>query len=356
LIKREQPEHKAGQININTDSKSILLREISILEIEGVMVGHAQNVYAGTGCSVLVCVSGACAGVDVRGGAPATRETDLLNPVNMVEQIHAVLLSGGSAFGLNAAAGVMRYLEECGIGFSVTTAGGGRSHIPIVCGASLFDLAIGDPTIRPDDAMGYEACANAWNSSTTPQGNVGAGTGASVGKYCGMDRAMKCGLGVYGLEIGELKVASIVAVNALGNVVDPDTGKALAGLLDEARDVILDTEQAICIHATETKDGNLFAAGSNTTIGVVVTNGKMTKAQATKVASAAHNGLARSLRPAHTMYDGDTVFALSVGDVEADINAISVLAAKTMAHAICNAALHSESAYGLIGAVARSKK
>jgi L-aminopeptidase/D-esterase-like protein len=163
-----------------------------------------------------------------------------------------------------------------------------------------------------------------------------------------MERAMKCGLGVYGLEAGGLKVASIVAVNALGDVVDPDTGKPLAGLLDETRKQIIDTEQVMCEHATSAKAGILRGAGNNTTIGIIVTNGKMTKAQATKVASVAHNGLARSLRPAHTMLDGDTVFALSVGDVEADINAIGILATKTMARAICNAAINSKSAYGLI--------
>ena len=326
------------------------MREISILDIEGVMVGHAQNTSSGTGCSVLICASGARAGVDVRGGAPATRETDLLNPVNMVEQIHAVVLSGGSAFGLNAAAGVMKYLEERGIGFEVTTAGGKRGHVPIVCGASLFDLAVGDASVRPDETMGYEAARAAWNFyQACPyqalQGNVGAGTGASVGKFYGMDRAMKCGLGVYGLEAGGLKVASMVAVNALGDVVDPDTGKAIAGLLDERREKIIDTELAMCGSFAVSGTGSI----GNTTIGIVVTNGKMTKAQATKVASMAHNGFARSLRPAHTMFDGDTVFALSVGGMEADVNVIGVLAARTMARAVCEAALRSESAYGLRG-------
>ena len=331
------------------------MREISILDIDGVMLGHAQNAAAGTGCSVLVCASGARAGVDVRGGAPATRETDLLNPVNMIEQIHAVLLSGGSAFGLSAAAGVMKYLEEHGIGFNVTVANCARGCVPIVCGASLFDLALGDPAVRPDEAMGYEACVNAFveNSSQTPQGNVGAGTGASVGKFYGMSRAMKCGFGVYGLESGGLKVASVVAVNAFGDVVDQETGKAFAGLLDEHGEEIIDTEKAMC-ESIGTKNEPLHGAGSNTTIGAVVTNGKMTKAQAAKVASMAHNGLARSLRPAHTMFDGDTVFALSVGDVEADVNVIGVLAARTMSRAICEAALHAESAYGLRGARALS--
>ncbi|MCL2767682.1 MAG: P1 family peptidase [Synergistaceae bacterium] len=329
------------------------MREISIFDIEGVLVGHSQNVPAARGCSVLICASGARAGVDVRGGAPATRETDLLNPVNMIERIHAVLLSGGSAFGLNAASGVMRFLEEHGIGFDVTAAGA-RGVVPIVCGASLFDLAVGDPAVRPDDAMGYEACANAWSSSKTrnlQQGNVGAGTGASVGKFYGMGRAMKCGFGVYGLQAGGLKVASIVAVNALGDVVDPDTGKALAGLLDDQREKIINTELVMCDCecVPDGKKEPTCGAGCNTTIGVVVTNGKMTKAQAAKVASMAHNGFARSLRPAHTMFDGDTIFALSVGDIEADVNVIGVLAVKTMERAIRSAALHSENAYGLRG-------
>ena len=325
------------------------MREISILDIEGVRVGHAQDTCAGTGCTVLVCEAGARAGVDVRGGAPATRETDLLNPVNMIEKIHAVLLSGGSAFGLSAAGGVMRYLEERGIGFELTAADM-RVTVPIVCGASLFDLAVGDSLVRPDDAMGYEACANAWSSSQTPQGNIGAGTGASVGKLCGMGRAMKCGLGVYGLQAGGIKVASIVAVNALGDVVDPDTGHALAGLLDDGCKGMIDTELAMCGCAADVEIDGSQVAGSNTTIGVVVTNGMMTKTQASKVASMAHNGYARALRPAHTMFDGDTIFALSVGDVEADVNVIGVLAARTMARAIRSAALHAKSAYGLRGA------
>jgi L-aminopeptidase/D-esterase-like protein len=315
----------------------LAMKEIFITDIEGIKVGHAQNLEAGTGCSVLICEEGACGGVDVRGGAPATRETDLLNPVNLVERLHAVLLSGGSTFGLNAAAGILQYLEERDIGFDVTV-----TKVPIVCGASLFDLTVGDSKVRPDGQMGYEACENASNQARD-QGNVGAGTGASVGKFYGMERAMKSGLGIYGLQIGELKVASMVAVNSMGDVVDPDSGRALAGLLDVRRENILDTEDAICGRYAQ----NVDAYGRNTTIGVTVTNGKMTKAQATKVASMTHNGFARVLRPAHTLFDGDTIFALSAGELEADTNAIGILGARTMARALRNAVLHAESAYGL---------
>lgn len=314
-----------------------MFREIAITDIPGLRVGHAQDAEAGTGCTVLICEAGAVAGVDVRGGAPATRETDLLNPVNMVERIHAVVLSGGSAFGLDAASGVMACLEERGVGFDVQVA-----RVPIVCGASLFDLPVGDPRVRPDRAMGYAACQNAV-AEPPAQGSVGAGTGASVGKLCGMERAMKGGFGHYGLECGALRVASAVAVNCLGDVLDPDTGSVLAGLLDEGRRTVLDTELEMCRRYADT--GNLFAG--NTTIGVVVTNGRLSKPQAAKAASMAHDGFARAMRPAHSMWDGDTIFVLATGEVEVDVNVVGILGARTMARAIANAVLYAEPAYGL---------
>ena len=321
----------------NSQNFNDSMKEITITDIQGIKIGHSQNFKAATGCTVVLCENGAVAGVDVRGGAPASRETELLNPVNMIEQIHAVVLSGGSAFGLDSASGVMEYLEENKIGFDVQI-----TRVPIVCAASLFDLYIGDWRIRPDKKMGYEACRNA-TIEKSPEGNIGAGTGASVGKILGMERAMKSGLGIYGLQIGELKVASIVAVNCLGDVLDPDSQEKVAGLLDETRTKIIDTEEVIYKNFKNKK--NLFS--SNTTIGVVATNGKFTKAQINKIASMSHNGFARTIRPTHSMYDGDTVFAVSTCEADADINTVGSLAAFTMAKAIFRAATLAEGRYGL---------
>lgn len=294
-------------------------------DIPGIKVGHEQNLEAATGCTVIICEEGACAGVDVRGGAPGTRETDLLNPMNLVDKVHAVMLGGGSAFGLDAASGVMQYLEENGIGFDV-----GVTKVPIVAGAVLFDLTCGDYRVRPDKEMGYNACLKAGNPEC-PEGNVGAGTGATVGKILGMDYAMKGGLGTYCLQVGDLMVGALVAVNCLGDVVD-SSGKILAGLLAEDKKSFVNTEEAMIRQYDNKK--NLFSG--NTTIGVVVTNAAMNKAQAKKVASMAHNGYGRAIRPAHSMFDGDTIFALSTGKVDADINVVGMLAARVMEQAIIN--------------------
>jgi len=312
------------------------MREIDFAAIDGIEVGHAENLTAATGCTVVICREGATAGVDVRGGAPGTRETDLLNPVNLVQKIFAVMLAGGSAFGLDAAAGVMQYLEERAIGFDV-----GVTRVPIVSGAVLFDLTFGDWRIRPDKAMGYEACRNAGRSC--PQGNVGAGTGATVGKILGMNRAMKSGLGMYALEIDRLQVGALVAVNCLGDVIDPQTGEKLAGLLSEDGRTPADTEEAMIAAYAEKK--NLFAG--NTTIGVVATNAALEKAQAAKLASMAHNGYARTMRPAHSMVDGDTIFTLATGLVEADLSTVGLLAARVMERAVVNAVRNTSSLGGL---------
>ncbi|KAF0157200.1 MAG: peptidase S58 DmpA [Syntrophaceae bacterium] len=313
------------------------MKQIEFTDIEGIDVGHAQNLNAATGCTVMLCEGGATAGVDVRGGAPGTRETDLLNPVNLVQKIHAVMLAGGSAFGLDAAAGIMQYLEEKKIGFDV-----GVTRVPIVCGAVLFDLTFGDFKIRPDKEMGYSACVNATNTFC-PQGNVGAGTGATVGKILGMNRAMKSGLGCYALQVGDLKVGALVAVNCLGDVIDPETGKKLAGPLNVNGKTLADTED-IMIQAYADKK-NLFSG--NTTIGVVATNAALDKAQATKLASMAQNGYARTMRPAHTMVDGDTIFTLSTGDVSADLSVAGLLAARVMERAVVNAVKNTTSLCGL---------
>jgi len=313
------------------------MKPIAFTEIEGILVGHDQDLAAVTGCTVVLCEKGATAGVDVRGGAPGTRETDLLDPVNLVEKIHAVLLTGGSAFGLDAAGGVMRYLEERGIGFDVQVA-----KVPIVCGAALFDLVVGNPRVRPDGQMGYRACCNA-TGHACPEGNVGAGTGATVGKICGMARAMKSGLGCFALQVGALKIGALVAVNALGDIINPATGERVAGLLTEDRTALADTE-ALMI---ETYGNRINRFSGNTTLGVVATNAVLTKAQATKLASMAQNGYARTMRPAHSMFDGDTIFTIATGQVEADLSTLGLLAARVMEKAIVSAVRNAKPLSGL---------
>ncbi len=309
---------------------------IDFSEIGGLCVGHADDLRAATGCTVVLCEGGAIAGVDVRGGAPGTRETDLLKPENLVQQVHGVLLTGGSAFGLDAAAGVMEHLEQHGIGFDV-----GVTRVPIVCGAALFDLTVGDHRVRPDRDMGRRACRGA--GGIVEQGCVGAGTGATVGKIRGMDRAMKSGIGAAAMAVGALRIGALVAVNCLGDVVDPQTGRTLAGLLAEEERGLADTEAVML--AAATTPTNLFH--SNTTIGVVATNGSFSKAQLTKLASMAQNGLARTLRPAHSMFDGDTLFALSTGDVTADLSAAGMLAARMVERAVIAAVVQAGSLCGL---------
>ena len=313
------------------------MKEIPFTDIEGLRVGHAQDLAGPTGVTVIISKTGAAVGVDVRGGAPGTRETDLLNPVNLVQQAHGVFLAGGSAFGLDAAAGIMQYLEEREIGFDVSV-----TRVPVVCGAVLFDLALGDHRIRPDKEMGYAACMNAETGSSS-LGNVGAGAGASVGKIYGMDRAMKSGLGSYAMAEKDLKVGALVAVNCLGHVIDPLTHEKLAGPLSEDMKRVEDTE-TIMLSAFSNKK-NLFSG--NTTIGVVATNGRFSKTEATKLASMAQNGYARAIRPAHTMYDGDTVFAMSTGEVSADLSVVGFLAARAMERAVVAAIKNTVSLAGL---------
>ncbi|MBQ1251674.1 MAG: P1 family peptidase [Firmicutes bacterium] len=316
------------------------MKEISINQVEGFYIGNAQNTEGGTGCTAIYCPEGAVAGVDVRGGGPATRETDLLDPVNMVEKIHCVMLSGGSAYGLAAAGGAMDYLEEHGIGFDV-----GVDIVPIVPSACLFDLAVGDSKCRPDHHMGYLALVDA-EKNDPQQGIVGAGTGATVGKLCGAERAMKSGLGLYAEQYGDLKVGAVVAVNALGDVIDPDTNLPVAGLLNEEKNALSSTSETIK-NITELSF-SMFKG--NTTLGCIITNAKLTKAQAKKVAMMAHNGYARAIRPVHTSADGDTIFTMATGTVEAQIDAVGVIAAEVMAKAIARA-VKVPSAYGLIGSM-----
>ncbi|ADG07653.1 P1 family peptidase [Kyrpidia tusciae] len=295
-------------------------------EIPGVRVGHAQDPVARTGCTVVLVPEGAAGGVDVRGSAPGTRETDLLDPVNLVQQVHAVVLSGGSAYGLAAADGVMRFLEERGYGLDV-----GVGRVPIVPAAVLFDLAVGSAIRRPDAAMGYAACEAA--REVPERGRVGAGAGATVGKALGYERAMDGGLGTAAVRLpGGLIVAALMAVNAVGHVVDPETGRVLAG--PKGKDGRpLDT---LALWGEGAVPGGLLP-GTNTTIGAVVTNARLNKAQANKIAAVAQDGLARVIRPAHTMYDGDTIFALSTGEVEASVDVVGAFAAEVVAQAILDA-------------------
>ncbi|HAL17733.1 MAG TPA: peptidase S58 [Anaerolineaceae bacterium] len=311
----------------------------SITDVLGIKVGHDQDLSALTGCSVVLCESGAIAGVDQRGGAPGTRETDLLRPMHLVEKVHAIVLAGGSAFGLEAATGVMRYLEERKIGFDVRVA-----HVPIVPAAILFDLEVGDSTVRPDAAMGYRACQNA-ASPMVSQGNIGAGTGAAVGKMFGVKRAMKGGIGTASMDLGGgVIIGSLVAVNAYGDILDPTSNRLIAGLLDQ-NSALADT---MAIMKTFMGRRILqFSSHHNTVIGVVATNAKLSKEAVNKVAQTAHNGLAQTIRPAHTMFDGDTIFALSTNQRRTDVNIVAAYAPEVVARAILNAIIAAEPAGGL---------
>lgn len=318
-------------------------KEISIQEIKGIKIGQSENQAAGTGCTVFLSETGMRAGLDVRGGGPASRESELLNPLAAAQVIHAIVLAGGSAYGLGAADGVMKYLEEKGIGFEV----GPSLKVPLVCQSDLFDLTVGDPYIRPDKAMGYDACLRAEENGTGNyrDGNFGAGCGATVGKFAGMDYCMKSGIGSYAVQIGELQVGAVVAVNALGDIYDWKTGKKIAGLLAEGRKTFRSTEE-LMYASTEIVE-NKFTG--NTTIGVIITNGKFEKASLCKIAGMAHDGYARSIRPVHTTADGDSIYTVSVGDVEADQDLTGVLAAEVMSEAIIRAVMSAEGAYGYPG-------
>lgn len=315
------------------------MKEIKFVDIDGIKLGHAQNCEGGTGCSVVICEDGASGGVDVRGGSPGTRETDLLNPMEMVDKIHAVVLAGGSAFGLDASSGVMEYLEKHDIGFDVSV-----TKVPIVCSAVLFDLPCGDSNCRPDKSMGYDACINSENYKEDINGNIGAGTGATVGKFKGTEYAMKGGLGTYAIEVGNLQVGAIVAVNALGDIFDSENKTFIAGVLSDDKSKICNTEELMI--SKYDKENNVFKG--NTTIGIIVTNANLNKAQANKVASMAHNGYGRAIRPAHTMFDGDTIFTMATNKVEADMNVVGLLAARVMEQAIINGVKSAKTAHNFL--------
>ena len=325
----------------DTDTDPASASHDSITRVAGIEVGHFTDTRRPTGCSVVIARAGAVAGVDVRGAAPGTRETDLLHPSNLVDRAHAILLAGGSAWGLDAAAGVMRWLEEQGIGLDVKF-----GLVPIVPGAVLFDLPVGDARIRPDAAAGYQACLAA-SRQPPAQGNVGAGAGALVGKLFGLARAMRGGIGSASVTLDGVTVGALVACNALGDVIDPDTGQVIAGARTADGKALLNIRRAILAGELPTP----LLAGTNTTIGVIATDAILTKAQAHRLAQVAHDGLARSINPVHTLSDGDALFALGTGQSgkTAGMMVLGTLAAEVTARAVVRAirAARSASSGGL---------
>ena len=380
-----------------------LLKEIPIWEIENIKIGNAEDMDHATGCTVILCEKGMPAGIDVRGGGPASRETELLNPVAACQQIHAVLLSGGSAYGLDAAGGVMEYLAEQGYGFAL-----GDIRVPLVVQSCIFDLLFVTDKVKPDKAMARKACENA-QTQIPREGNHGAGCGATVGKLLGGESCMNSGLGFYAVQLGDLKVGAVVSVNALGDVYDERTGQIIAGCRDLKNGGFADSEKVLySLYAgqaaaqaaasdaaqpgaqadaqadvrsdaqadaqtdvrsdaqagaqadvrsdaqadvqTYTQKADPCGGVTNTTIGCIITNARFDKSRLNKIAAFAQNGYARSIRPVHTMNDGDTIYALSAGDLEADIDVVGTLASTVMAQAVRNAVLHTETFHGLIAA------
>ena len=312
------------------------MHEIPITDI-GVKIGQAEDAAGGTGCTVLIAERGMRAGLDVSGGGPASRESELLHPLANAQMVHAIVLAGGSAFGLGAANGVMTYLERRGVGVDV-----GVTTVPLVVQSDLFDLTVGDKNARPDYAMGMEAARRAVEAPNYRDGNYGAGCGATVGKAAGMDTCMKTGIGSFAVELGPLKIGAVAAVNAFGDVYDWKTGRKVAGLLTPDRTAFRSTVELMRERVSPIQ--NKFVG--NTTLGVVMTNAAMNKAQLCKIAGMAHDGYARSIRPVHTSVDGDSIYAVSVDDIAADQDLVGTLAAEVMCGAILRAVSSAESAYG----------
>lgn len=321
---------------------------MTITQVPGIRVGHATDLEAVTGCTVVMCEKGAVAGVDQRGGGPGTREIALLNPVNHVEKAHAILLAGGSAFGLDAAGGVMRFLEEHGIGYIT-----GAARVPIVPAAILYDLNIGSSQRRPDPEMGYLACQNA-SIESVEQGSVGAGTGATVGKLLGMGQAVKGGIGSASIQLsGGIWVGALIAVNAVGDVIDPDSGRIVAGVRSVRKGPVnigsdeLFADSLTIMNSLVGRALFSLAERANTVIGVVATNAAFSKPGITKVAQMAQNGVVRTVRPANTMHDGDTIFALSTGNKKANVNTVGAFAAQMVQQAVLNAVRQAVSLGGV---------
>lgn len=313
------------------------MKEISVNDILQIKIGQMEDAENGTGCTVFVCEEGMRAGLDVRGGGPASRESELLKPLAAAQYIHSIVLAGGSAFGLGTANGVMKCLEERNIGFDV-----GVTKVPLVVQSDLFDLTVGSAFRRPDPEMGYAAAVHALDDPNYRDGNYGAGCGATVGKITGMDSCMKTGIGSYAVQIGDLQIGAVVALNALGDVYDWKTGKQIAGLLKEDGSGFRDTQEYMKGNIDVV--GNRFAG--NTTLGVVITNAEFRKPELCKIAGMAHDGFARSIRPVHTSADGDSIYAVSVGNVRADQDVAGALAAEVVSEAIIRAVKSAESAYG----------
>lgn len=305
-----------------------------LTDVDGIRVGHAQDYDSLTGTTVIIADDGSVCGVDVRGSAPGTRETDLLKAENFVEKVNAVVLSGGSAYGLDSSGGVMKYLEQNNIGLDV-----GVCKVPIVVSAVIFDLNVGNPKIRPDFNMGYEACKNS-SYSDKSNGCVGGGTGASVGKILGKEYTMKSGIGQSSIIIGDFKVSALTVLNAFGDIYDSEKGLHIAGVYSKKEKKLLNT---LDIYKEKIKNDNFFAINSNTTISVVATNAILTKANCNKVSQMAHDGYARSINPIHTMYDGDTIFTLSTGKIEADVSFVGAMASTVISRSIANAIYSSKS-------------
>ena len=330
-----------------------MFTEISVNDINDFRLGHASNKEAGTGVTVIYFPDGATAGCDISGGGPASRETPLTMPMTADNPINAIVLSGGSAYGLAASDGVMTCLEEHGIGYNT-----GVSLVPLVCQSCIFDLGYGSSKVRPDSTMGYEACIKALmkagvvntdastaansDSNDPVQGCIGAGTGATVGKLLGMDHCMKSGIGSYAVQVGDLKVGALVAVNAVGDVYDFETGRKVAGLRADDGKTFLDSERVLM----QQLDAPQEKFVGNTTLGILFTNAKLDKARLCKAAGMAHDGYARAIRPVHTSMDGDSIYAVSLGDVPADLDAVGVIGARVMAKAIVRAVEAADSAYG----------
>lgn len=313
------------------------MREIPINAISAVKIGQAENTAAATGCTVFICEDGMRAGLDVRGGGPASRESQLLDPRMAAQAIHGIVLAGGSAFGLGAANGVMQLLEERNIGFDV-----GVTKVPLVAQSDIFDLTVGDAFVRPDAAMGYAAAKAALDAPNYRDGNFGAGCGATVGKITGMDNCMKSGIGSYAVQLGELQIGAVAVVNALGDVYDWKTGRQVAGLLTQDRSALRSTSEYMKAHCEPIE--NRFTG--NTTLAVLMTNGAFDKAQLCKLAGMAHDGYAMSLRPVHTSADGDSIYFVSVGSVAADQDTVGAIAAEVVSEAILRAVKSADSAYG----------
>jgi L-aminopeptidase/D-esterase-like protein len=313
----------------------------AITDVEGIRVGHASNREAMTGCTVILCEEGAVGGVEIRGSATGTRQIDSLYPVHVVQQVHAILLTGGSSFGLDAAGGVVRYLEERGKGFDV-----GVTHVPVVPTAVIFDLPLGDYRVRPNADMAYQACLHA-SSGTVEEGSVGVGTGATVGKLFDLERACKGGVGTASLEAGGVAVGAIAAVNALGDVVDERSGEILVGLRNEEGAGFANT--AALLRQGIWKKGFGKPLMGNTTIGVIATNVALNREDTIKVAQMTHNGLARVISPINTTFDGDIVFALSLGQRMGEVNNVGALAEAVIVEAVKRAVMKADG-FGIIPA------